>query len=158
MIYMSELLTEQFTRSERYFVINDLEGRVPHVHAISDLAVIAGPINSVEALQSGTPTVIIANERLREEYERSAYRLLNQSSVERGAVIASGRATLAKAMRAVVVHRHDPNVLLKAKTVREKTTNDFLDHLENVVSSAWEKSTITLGDAKARPLTLESFK
>ena len=91
----------------RLLVINDLKGFVPYLHAISNLAIIRGPINFFEPLNEKTPTLALINEAtlktLGLRYDQAAYeQMAARAKASRGFMRTTQLETLP----------HDASVLL----------------------------------------------
>ena len=59
----------QLEKGEKYLILNDTVGRLPEIHALSDLTLVVGPINFFEPLYMGTPTIFTINPWSKNDYE-----------------------------------------------------------------------------------------
>ena len=59
----------QLEKGKKYLILNDTVGRLPEIHALSDLTLVVGPINFFEPLYMGTPTIFTINSWSKNDYE-----------------------------------------------------------------------------------------
>lgn len=71
-------------------VINDTTGKMPYLHAASDLAIVVGPINFFEPLHVGTRTVVFNNAKINAEYDTATYRQMVEVALATGGALAVG--------------------------------------------------------------------
>jgi hypothetical protein len=75
--FLSEMRAQDF-QQKNVIILNDLFGRTPYIHAVSNVAIIVGPINIFEPLTVRTPTIFFFNRAAVNEYDLNVFEFMAQ--------------------------------------------------------------------------------
>lgn len=97
-IPLSKAGTLTYKTFKKLIIVNDLIGKLPYVHAVSDMSIINGPINPYESLSVQTPTVIMANENIQGNYSTADFnQSLNRAQRSGGVQLATTQQDIIQA-------------------------------------------------------------
>lgn len=79
-IFLAQAKADEMLMPEgkKILVINNTMGKTPYIYSAADLVVVQGPVNPLESVTVGTPTVVFLNDRVVGHYDLDGYsRIVN---------------------------------------------------------------------------------
>lgn len=83
-VKLSEFASIEKKKGVKLLVVNDLAGKMPYVYNTSDLAIVSGPINMFEPINSGAKTVFFDNPRIVGTYGASTFKAMADTAEATG--------------------------------------------------------------------------
>jgi hypothetical protein len=130
---LSDYSPEDLLELDRPLLIfNDVTGYLPHLHAASDLAIIAGPVNMFESINVGTPTIILRIET--DGYDLAGFeRLIKTAERTGGAKAIDQIEELEQAASDLAGKTPTPSYLVEENG--KTPFDELLDRLQEVIQS-----------------------